>query len=99
MDKIYEHADDLHVRAIKIYAKAADVYAYSDAAKTLKIDAATLQDLFIKGCVVDAAGILYRPVSFKVASTVGTLTYVTTDGTTATTAVLATLVSSEYVAG
>ena len=43
-----------------------------------------------------AAGVEYLPVSFSIDETVGTVTYVTTDGSTATTAVLATLVSSEY---
>ena len=41
----------------------------------------------------------YKPVSFSIVETVGTVTYVKTDDTTATTAVLATLVSSEYLAG
>ena len=96
MLKLYEQSDDLHVRAVYVYAKANDVYAYSDAATTAKIDCTTLRDIFLKGCVIVAAGVEYLPVSFSIDETVGTVTYVTTDGSTATTAVLATLVSSEY---
>ena len=29
MEKIYEHADDLHVRVRKVYAKTSDPYAYA----------------------------------------------------------------------
>lgn len=98
MDKIYERSNDLHVRGTYIYKKANDSYAYSDSATTKKIDADTLKDLFLKGAVVVDGTVNYHPVSFGIASNVGTLTYVKTDGTTATTAVLATLVSEEYTA-
>ncbi len=98
MEKIYEHADDLHVRATYIYAKASDVYAYSDSAKTKKIDAKTLKDLFQKGAIIVDTGAEYKPVSYSVASGVGTITYVKANTTTATTAVLTTLKSSEYTA-
>lgn len=96
MDKIYEQAKDLHVRAVYVYAKANDAYAYSDSSKTKKIDSATLENLFLMGAVIIDGDIKYKPVSYGVASTVGTITYVKTDTTTATTAVLATLKSKEY---
>lgn len=99
MDKIYEHSNDLHVRAVKVYVKTGDAYAYADSAKTVKVSAPILKDAFEKGVVIVAGATEYLPVSFAVAEGVGTLTYVKTDGTTATTAVLATLVSSEYTAG
>lgn len=98
MDKIYEDYTDLHVAASVIYKKANDAYAYSDSATTEKIDADTLKDLFEKGVVVIDSTIEYKPVSFGISATVGTLTYVKTDGSTPTTAVLATLKSEEYSA-
>ena len=99
MDKIYEHSNDLHVRNTKVYVKNADPYAYADSANTIKIDAATLKDLFQKGAIVVDGDVEYKPVSFGIAAGVGTLTYVKPDAVTATTAVLTTLKSSEYVAG
>lgn len=94
MEKIYENADDLHVEVVRVYAKASDAYAYADAAFTTKISADDLKNAFIKGMVVvDGAGIEYKPISCKVASDVATVTYVTTDSTTATTAKLATVKS------
>jgi hypothetical protein len=99
MDKIYENSKDLHIRKTCIYVKTGNAYAYSDAATTVKIDAATLKDLFQMGIVVIDGNIQYSPVSFKMDAAVGSITYVKTDGTTPTTAVLAELKSSEYIAG
>lgn len=100
MDKIYEKYSDLHVSGVMVYKKAGDTYAYLDSGKTVKIDAVSLKDLFEKGVMVIIDGdVEYKPVSFSMVETVGTVTYVKTDDATATTAVLTTLVSSEYVAG
>jgi hypothetical protein len=99
MNKVYEKSVDLHVRNTYVYVKTGDAYAYADSANTVKIDSATLKDLFEKGLIVVAGAIEYKPVSYTVVDSVGTLTYVKTDGTTPTTAVLATLKSKEYVAG
>lgn len=99
MDKIFNQAKDKNVATIKVYAKANDAYAYSDSANTKKIDAATLQDLFLKGCVVISGDDTFAPVGLNVDADVATLTYVKADTTTATTAVLATVKSSEYTAG
>lgn len=100
MAKIYEKYSDLHVSGVMVYKKATDAYAYLDSDKTVKIDAVSLKDIFEKGVMVIVDGdVMYKPVSFSIVETVGTVTYVKTDDTTATTAVLATLVSSEYVAG
>ena len=97
MNQIFEDAKDLHVAFTYIYAKALDAYAYLDSAKTVKIDLATLTDLFHKGIVIVDGGIEYSPVSLKTALGACTITYVKTDGTTATTAVLATVSSKEFV--
>lgn len=91
MEIIRMNADDRNVAARKIYVKA-DGVAYLD--KTLKVKAtpAELEDAYIKGMlVVDTAGVMYRPISCKNASDTVTVTYVTTDATSATTAKLATV--------
>lgn len=93
MEIIRMNADDRNVAARKIYAKA-DGVAYID--KTLKVKAtpAELEDAYIKGMlVVDTAGVMYRPIRCKNASetVTVTVTYVTTDITSATTAKLATV--------
>ena len=94
MEKIYEHADDLHVRVRKVYAKASDAYAYADAEFTTKISATNLHNAFLKGMiVVDSAGVEYKPISCKVVSGVTTITYATTDTSTTTAAKLATVKS------
>lgn len=49
-NKIYEHADDVHVRGVLVYID--DTYVYFDEAKTVKIDAETLMALFLKGEVI-----------------------------------------------
>lgn len=96
MSHIYEQAKDVHVRATYVYAKAGDAYAYSDSDNTVKIKAAELKEIFDKGAIVVAGAVEYKPVSLGVDAGVATMTYVKTDADTATTAVLATLVSEEY---
>lgn len=94
MDKIFMNSTDTNVAARKVYTKAADTFAYSDADCTKKISAADLQDTFIKGMIiVDATGIQYLPVSCEIKKNVATVTYVTTDSATSTTAKLATVKS------
>ena len=96
MDHIFDHANDQHIRGTYVYAKASDAYAYANAGKTVKINASTLHDLFLRGAIVVDVDVEYMPVSFGLDDGVGTLTYVKTNATTATTAVLATVSSSEY---
>nr|DAI04043.1 MAG TPA: hypothetical protein [Caudoviricetes sp.] len=94
MDNIFMNVTDKNIAARKVYTKAADTFAYADADCTKKISAADLQDTFIKGMIiVDATGIQYLPVSCEVKKNVATVTYVTTDSTTSTTAKLATVKS------
>lgn len=98
MQKIFDDADDKNVRKIKLYAKASDAYAYSDAECKNKVDAAAMQKAFKVGAVIVLAGVEYLPVAMEVKSGVATMTYVTADTTTSTTAVLATVASKEYSA-
>lgn len=98
MKKIFENSADLHVVARVIYAKTGDTKAYADEAYTKTIDAATLYDLFVKGCLIVSGNYTYKPVAVHKNNNVVTLTYVTTSTSAATTAVLATLVSTEPAA-
>lgn len=93
MDRIYHHDDTMYVVGTKVYTKT-DGYAYAEADCKTKISAEVLERLFVEGMViVDSAGVEYKPISCKVASNVATVTYVTTDSSTATTAKLATVKS------
>lgn len=90
MEQIFQNASDKNVAARKVYVKT-DGFAYADEACKTKILTADLHDAFIKGMlIVDASGNEYKPISCAVASDVATVTYVTTDSATATTAKLAT---------
>lgn len=91
MEIIRMNADDRNVAARKIYAKA-DGVAYLDKTLKVKTTPAELEDAYIKGMlVVDTAGVMYRPISCKNVSDTVTVTYVTTDTTSATTAKLTTV--------
>lgn len=93
MDRIYHHDDTMYEAATKVYAKS-DGYAYLENDFKTKISADVMKDLFVRGMlIVDSTGVMYKPISLKVASGVATVTYTTTDTTSATTAKLATVKS------
>lgn len=90
MDRIFHHDDTMYEAATKVYVKS-DGYAYYEKETKTKVPAAVLEDLFYRGLiVVDAAGVMYKPISCKIAAKVVTVTYATTD-TTVTNAKLATV--------
>ena len=90
MDKIYHHDDSMYTIGTKVYVKT-DGYAYADKKCTVKISASDLEQMFIEGLIiVDSTDIMYKPISCKTAANVCTVTYVTTDSSTTTTAKLAT---------
>lgn len=91
MDKIFEHANDLHVRGTYIYKKASDTAAYVDAAYTVKFKTSELKNAFLKGAVINASGVLSKPIGYSEASNVGSVTYIVPNGTTATSADIAKL--------
>lgn len=91
MDRIYEDAKDLHVKATYIYGKASDNAAYVDSDCTEKYKTSELNEVFLKGAVIVIGSDHYMPLNFIIKSGVGTVTYVKADATTATTAVLGTL--------
>lgn len=93
MERIFHHDDTMYEAATKVYAKT-DGYAYLEPEFVTKISADVMTDLFVRGMiVVDASGVMYKPISCKVANKVATVTYVTTDSSAATTAKLATVKS------
>ena len=96
MNKIYEDAVDLNVVARLIYKKANATYAYADSDTTVKMDEEMLTNAFKKGALIIDGDNIYKPVALEVSDGVATITYVTADAQTATTAVLATLVSSAF---
>ena len=93
MDKVFERANDLHVRATYIYKKSSDAKAYADAACTIQFKTSELKDAFLKGAIVNASGVLSKVVGYSEASNVGTVTYIVPNGTTATSADIAKLTS------
>lgn len=91
MERIYEKANDLHVRAIVIYKKASDTAAYVDAEYSVKFKTSELKDAFLKGAVINASGVYSKPIGYSEASNVGSVTYIVPNGTTATSADIAKL--------
>jgi len=94
VEKVWNNSEDVNVAVRKVYAKASDAYGYIDSECKTKVKAEELENAFIKGLiVVGSDGTIYKPISCKVASKVATVTYATTDSTTATSAKLATIKS------
>ena len=91
MDRVYEHANDLHVRAVYIYKKASDTKAYVDAEHTVQFKTSQLKDAFLKGAIINASGILSKPIGYSEVSSVGSVTYIVPNSTTATSADIAKL--------
>lgn len=92
MDKIYEQAKDLHVKATYIYGKTTnDTAAYKDSECTEKFTTSELKEVFLKGAIILIGGAHYMALNFIVKNSIGSVTYVKADTTTATTAVLGTL--------
>lgn len=61
-NKIYERADDVHVRGVLVYTDD-EHFAYADEELTTKIDGETLKALFLKGEIVIVDGDAYcRPI-------------------------------------
>lgn len=93
MDRIFHHNDTMYEAASKLYVKS-DGYAYLESDFKTKVSADVLEDLFVRGLLIVDSGVTYKPISLKVASNVATVTYVKTNGTTATQGDLATAKSA-----
>lgn len=95
MQKIYKDAMDPYIAVRMIFTKAADTFAYEDAECTVKISSDDLYDAYLKGVlIVDASGNKCMPVACKRTEVATTLTYVTADSSTPTTAKLVTVKSA-----
>lgn len=93
MDKIYEDANEQHVRAIMIYKKENETKAYTDAACTVQFVTKDLKNAFIKGAIVKLEDdTLCKVIGYSESSNVGTITYIVPNGTTSTSADIAGLV-------
>lgn len=92
MDRIFHHDDTMYEAATKIYVKSGS--AYFDAKGTEAVTADQMQDIFARGMIIVDTNVQYLPVSLSVASNKATVTYVKTNGTTATQADLATVKSA-----
>ena len=51
MERIFEQAKDLHVVAMKVYAKSCDAYAYADTEDRVKFTTDELHDALLKARV------------------------------------------------
>ena len=92
MTKIYEDANEQHVRAIVIYKKANQTKAYVDAGCTIQFTTSELKNAFIKGAVIKLGDAEFvKPVKYAESSSVGSVYYITPNGTTATSADIASL--------
>ena len=92
MKRIFNDAKDKNVAAVMIYGKSGDTKAYVDAACTKQFKTSELGDAFYKRGLVKIGTDYFVPISFAVATGVGTLTYAKA-GSSAGTAATATLVS------
>lgn len=92
MERIFNDAKDKNVAAVMIYGKSGDTKAYVDAACTKQFKTSELGDAFYKRGLVKIGTDYFVPISFAVATGVGTLTYAKA-GSSAGTAATATLVS------
>lgn len=93
MNKVFARAEDKNVVGTFVYGNGTDGYAYCDDEHKHYMSALMLKNLFFKGSFIDIQGVIYKPISMKTADSEVVVTYVKTDTSTATTAVLATLSS------
>lgn len=95
MTKIYEDANEQHVRAFVIYKKANQTKAYADADLTIQLTTSELKNIFIKGALIKLdTGDLVKPIKYAESSSVGSVYYIVPNGTTATSADIASLVAA-----
>lgn len=90
MNKIYQDSKDVYVSATIIYAY--NGYAYTDAEHTEKFTTSALLDAFLKGAVIFLAENTYAtPIGYGEDSSVGSVSYIVPNSTTATSADIATI--------
>lgn len=93
MEKIFDQAKDKNVAAMIIYGKGSDGKAYADANGTTQLKTSELKDAFLKRAIIQIGTEYFIPVTFSVASGIGTVKYAKPNSSTATSADLGSLVS------
>lgn len=95
MDKLFQDAKDRYVVATYIYNKSTDSKAYKDSACTEQFKTSELKEVFLKGGIIVLAsdGGLVVPFKYAESSSVGSVYYIKPNGTTATSADIASLVA------
>ena len=81
MEKIFENANEQHLRGEIIYLHGSDGYAYKDAEGNEAINKEELVNMFNLGTAIvydTTSKTYFRAVSIKVEDAVATLTYITT---------------------
>lgn len=96
MDKIYQDAKDKNVASVIIYKKSGQTKAYADADCTVQLTTAELKDAFMKGAVIKLDGTdgFVKPIKYAETSSIGSVYYIKPNGTTATSADIASLVAA-----
>jgi hypothetical protein len=94
MAKIFQDAKDVHVVATYVYKKTSETKAYKDSEFKEQFTTSELKETFLKGAIVilDDGGIV-KPIKYAESSNVGSIYYIAPNGTTATSADIASLVA------
>ena len=88
MDKIFQDYKDVHVTAVKVYVN--DSKAYEDSAFTTQLTTSELKEAFVKGLlIVEGDDTFAKPVRYSVADSVGSISYIASNGSVATAAAVA----------
>ena len=95
MVKLFDDAKDKNVSATDIYGKASDTKAYADEACTVQMKTSELREAVLKRAVIIIGDAVYIPVSFSVASNVGSVGYIKPNSSTATSADIGSLTAAK----
>ena len=95
MVKLFDDAKDKNVSATYIYSKASDTKAYADEACTVQMKTSELREAVLKRAVIVIGDAVYIPVSFSVASNVGSVGYIKPNSSTATSADIGSLTAAK----
>ena len=95
MVKLFDDAKDKNVSATYIYGKTSDTKAYADEACTVQMKTSELREAVLKRAVIIIGDAVYIPVSFSVASNVGSVGYIKPNSSTATSADIGSLTAAK----
>ena len=89
VNKIFDDYKDVHVANYVIYAYNSK--AYKDAAHTTQFTTSELKDVFVKGALVATETGYAKLIGYAESESVGSVSYIVPNGTTATSADIATI--------